>query len=157
MANDQNDNISVNGNLDRSNPDDGSSGDDIYDDVTSDAGTTNNVTIDEPLIDMVAVDLEEFDPLAIIKNEVPTHEEDIAELADDILREEIEFERIDDDVFISVEGEIPLPFINTLQFKKNDELSGNRPCYDFVSNFLYLILKYITITSQFLIILTAQR
>lgn len=67
---------------------------------------------------------------------VLTHEEDIAEFADDILREEVEFERVDDDVFISVEDEVPLPFINTLQFKKNDELSGNRPYYDFVSNFL---------------------
>lgn len=48
------------------------------------------------------------DPLAmIIKEELePTHEEDIQDAADDLIREEIEFERINDDVSISVEGKI---------------------------------------------------
>lgn len=141
LSNDQNDNVSVDRNSDRSNSDDGNSDVGNSDDGNSDDGSTNDVTTDagttdEPLIDnTLAVDPEELDPLAMIKNEVPSHEEDIVEFADDIMREEVEFERVDDDVFICVEGEVPLPFINTLQFKKNDELSGNRPCYDFVSKF----------------------
>lgn len=140
MPNDQIDNVSVDGNLDRSNPDDDTSDDGLTGDagVTTNAGTMNDDTTNEPLIDPVAVDPEELDPLAIIKNEVPIHEEDIAELANDILREDVEFEQVYDDVFISVEGEMPLPYINSLQFKKNDELSGNRPCYDFVSKIFFV-------------------
>lgn len=79
MPNDENDNVSIDENLNLSNLDDGASDDGTFDD-----GST-----DEPLIDTVAIDPEELDPLAIIKKEVPTHEE-------------IEFERVDDDIFIAV-------------------------------------------------------
>lgn len=99
----------------------------------SDGQNHQNELIDEPLIYDDLVDQKSLDPLAIIKKELPFHDEDIVEFVDDIMHEEVEYQRIDDDMSIFVDGDFPLPYINTVQLKENDEFSGNRPFFEFVS------------------------
>lgn len=55
----------------------------------------NNMSFDEPLIDKDLVDREPFDPLAIIKKELPFHDENISEFVNDNMHEEVEYQRID--------------------------------------------------------------
>lgn len=93
----------------------------------------HDMSFDEPLIDEDLIDQESFDPLAIIKKELPFHDENISEFVNDIMHEEVEYQRIDDDVSIFVDGDFPLPYINTVQLKENDEFSGNQPFFEFVS------------------------
>lgn len=93
----------------------------------------NDLAFDEQLIDDDLVEQNSLDPLAIIKKELPFHDEDIVEFVDDIMHEVVEYQRIDDDMSIFVDGEFPLPLINTVQLKENDEFSGNRPFFEFVS------------------------
>lgn len=106
----------------------------------------NDKTIDEPLINEHSVTQNLLDPLALIKKELPFHDENIAEFVGDIMNENVEYQRIDDDVSIFVDGEFPLPYINTVQLKENDEFSGNRPFFEFVSEHLYF---YIDIFNKF--------
>lgn len=103
----------------------------------------NDTAFDEPLIDEDLVDQESLDPLAIIKKELPFPDENIAEFVDDIMHEEVEYERIDDDMSIFVGGEFPLPYINTVQLKENDEFSGNRPFFEFVSKHSEVLIYYV--------------
>lgn len=61
----------------------------------------------------------------------------VAETIDNLARDYVEYERWDDDVFISV-GDMPLPYIPNLQLKTNDEFSGSLPFVEFVSILIYL-------------------
>lgn len=139
-----------------------------------------NDALFEPLIEN-EIENQEFepDPLALIKEEPlePVHDDDIDEIANDIIcaddyisesdsdgvnqavfrnnvqkdeireennaqdensnvREEVVFEKFNEDVSISV-GEIPLPIFVGLQLKTNDDFSGKMRFVEFVSLFAF--------------------
>lgn len=112
--------LQSNGNNSQMNSDDNNADASVlveeYDEPLMNQPSTSGICSDQPI-----------DPLAmIIKEELePMHDENIKIAADDLIREEIEFEQLNDDVSIYIDGEIPLPMMNMdLQLKKDDQLSG---------------------------------
>lgn len=96
---------------------------------------------DEPLMMVPTTsDLSDapIDPLAlVIKEELePLHTEDIQAVVEELLHEESQFEQFGDGLFISVEGEMPLPMIGmNTHLKKDDVLSGKLLFIEHVSKY----------------------
>lgn len=79
------------------------------------------------------------DPLADMKNEHERlgllHNENIVDVAAELVQaeNEVQFERIDDDIYIQhIVEEIPLPYMEMFQLKQEDPLTGNTPFIEHV-------------------------
>lgn len=119
--------------------------------------STNAETVEDP----------PNDPLAYMKNEHgqldAVHNENIADVVQELVQDadvveelvqgeglvqvrNVQFDRIDDDIFIERIGkdeEVPLPVMQVYQLKKKDLLTGNTPFIEHVSINLNFILKRI--------------